>query len=141
MKTVRQLLFERHRSAEPNLDVIRQRVLASLAPDITKGAAEKASPSLGDSLRALLLSLRWHLAGMAAVWLMAALLTMDPSSSPLSASAQRNTPSPRQFLAALRENRRQLLELIDPPDAESSPARPPSVPLRRSEIQSSIAIA
>jgi len=141
MKTPRQILLDRHRSAEPKLDAVRQRALASLAPDAAAGAGEQAPPSLIVSWRVLLFSLRWHLAGMAAVWLAAALLNMDPSSPTPSASAQQTTPSPRQLLAALRENRRQLLELIEPADVESSPAPPPSHPLRRSEIRSSIALA
>jgi len=141
MKTPRQILFDRHHSAESKLNEVRQRALASLAADPTQHAAEKVSSGPMVSLRALLLSLRWHLAGMAAVWLAVALLNMDPSSPPPSARAERSNPSPRQLLAALRENRRQLLELIEPPDVESSSARPPSRPPRRSEIQSSIALA
>ena len=142
MKKPRQVLFERHRSAEPKLDSIRQTALASL-PE-TKGQdshREKAGPGRVAFFPALLFSLRWHFAGIGSLWLIVAFLNMDSSSSWAGLVAKESTPSPQQFLAALRENRRQLLELIEPPKADSTPARAPAIPTRRSELQSANAMA
>jgi len=99
-------------------------------------------PAFSARWRDTLYSLRWHLAGMSAVWLVVALLNVEPS--PASAnimSRQKDSPSPRQLLMALRENRRQLLELIEPPATE--PAPPPRAPLPppRSELRSATVMA
>jgi len=95
----------------------------------------------GKLWRDLLLSLRWHLVGMSAVWLVAGLLNMDYSGTSSPAVAKQNAPSPSQVLVALRENRRQLSELIETPVAERIPAPRTIVPRRRSELQSSNAVA
>src|SRR6266852_4996453 len=68
------------------------------------------SPRLAFSARwrETLYSLRWHLAGMSAAWLVVALLNVQPSPAPTTIiTRQKNSPSPRQLLMALRENRRQ----------------------------------
>ena len=86
--------------------------------------------------------MRWHLAGMAAVWLLVTVLNIDISPRPTANLAQEKLPTPRQLWAALRENRRQLLELMEVPiPAEAAPARPADVPQRRSELESTTAIA
>lgn len=143
MKTPRELLFGRHRSAEAKLDVVRQNALSNLSrtPLDNKVGDEVTSlilseQRIGDSLRRLLLSLRWHLAGMSAIWLLVAFLNIDHSPSPTANMAREKIPSPRQILTALLENRREILLLVQPPVTE-----PASLPPRRSEIQSSSAMA
>ena len=89
-----------------------------------------------DSLRRLLRSLRWHLAGMSTVWLIVLLLNMDHSPVAPQNLARENIPSPQQLLASLRENRRLLLEMIGPPVNE-----PAAIPPRRSQLQFTMAIA
>jgi hypothetical protein len=49
--------------------------------------------------------------------------------------AQQDASSPRQLLAALRENQRQLRELIGTPTAEPAPAPQKPMPSPRSQIQ------
>jgi hypothetical protein len=92
----------------------------------------------GRGIREMLLSFRWHLAGMSAAWVLVALLNIDRSSSQVAAMAKEKIPSPQQLLAALRENRRQIAELLESPAtvSEPSPAPPSFVPKRRGEIQS-----
>jgi len=55
--------------------------------------------------------LRWHLAGLSAAWLIVLVLNIDHSQAPSPVLAKQNIPSPQQLLTALRENRRQVLEL------------------------------
>ena len=108
MKTPRELLFERHRAAEPKLDTLRQKTVSRLA----KAPAVNSRPSAPrSSWRDMLLSLRWHLAGLSAAWLVVLVLNIDDSQAPSSVLAKQNIPSPQQLLTALRENRRQVLEL------------------------------
>jgi len=91
------------------------------------------------SWREVLLSLRWHLAGMGALWMIAAFLNIEPSSAP--ATTAQNKPPTQQLLMALRENRRQLSELINPAAPESDALPDIFVPRRRSEIQLPTAMA
>ena len=108
MKTPRELLFERHRAAEPKLDTLRQKTVSRLA----KAPAVNSRPSAPrSSWRDMLLSLRWHLAGLSAAWLVVLVLNIDHSQAPSSVLAKQNIPSAQQLLTALRENRRQVLEL------------------------------
>ena len=110
MKTPRELLFERHRAAEPKLDTLRQKTVSRLAkaPAVNSQTGPSAPRS---SWRDLLLSLRWHLAGLSAAWLLVLVLNIDHSQASSSVLAKQNIPSPQQLLTALRENRRQVLEL------------------------------
>jgi hypothetical protein len=94
-------------------------------------------PAFSARCREILYPLRWHLAGMSAVWLVVALLNVEPSpASTNMMSSQKDSPSPRQLLMALRENRRQLLELIEPPVTEAAPPPRAPVPPPRSELRS-----
>jgi len=122
MKTLREILFERHRAAEPKLDVVRQSALASLA-------SGKIDARDRPTWISALLSLRWHLAGLSAAWLLVAILNSDGFSTS-TAMANASDSTPRQLLLALRANRRQLSELIEPPAAE-----PIAVPRPRTEAQ------
>ena len=139
MKTPRQILLERHSHAEPKLDLIRQAALASVASEpAPESLAEQCSPGLLVSLGTLLRSVRWHLAALSAIWVILVLLNSEPKSAPSPVMA-RKTASHTQLMAALRENRRQLLELLDLTATESAP--PALVPHPRSELQSPTAMA
>ncbi len=99
-------------------------------------------PAFSARWREILYSLRWHLAGMSAAWLVVALLNLGPSPAPTTIiSTQENSPSPRQLLMALRENRRQLLELIEPPVTEPAPPPRAPVPPPRSELRPATVMA
>jgi hypothetical protein len=108
MKTPRELLLKHHRNAEPELDGARRAALA---------AVKKAEPeSVPMSLHAFLRSLRWHLAGLSALWIFILFLHVNTGSAPaMIASIPPIKPaSPQVIMASLRENRRQLYQLIDP---------------------------
>jgi len=136
MKTPREILIEQHSHAEPKLDEIRQIALASLSPATPRKANPQPQAQSHFGWRNLLFSLRWHFAGISAVWLMVALLNRAPSTPQLTVSGH-SPASPRQILMALRENRRQLLELMDPASEQPLPASPQ----RRTERQLPIAMA
>jgi len=85
---------------------------------------------LRPSWRKLLLSFRWHLAGLSAAWLIVLALNIDHSPAPSLALAKQNLPSPQQLLTALRENRRQVLEMTGPTITDPVPES-----RRRSELE------
>jgi hypothetical protein len=141
MKTPREVLFGQHQAAEPKLDAIRQKVIVGLAPDAPVHATRRPpvvprpASALEAGWRQFWWSLRWHLAGLSAVWLVVMALSIDHTPAPTPRVARRDAPSSRQLLAALRENQRQLRELIGTPAAEPAPApqKPPSS--SRSQVQ------
>jgi hypothetical protein len=125
MKTPKEILLQRHGAVEPQLNAVRQNALAALN-----------RPALGQACREFLLSMRWHLAGMAAIWLTVLFLQFDSTSGPAAAIARNKIPAARVLLSALLQNRRELIELTGAP-ASGEPAVPPP---RRSENQSAIGI-
>ena len=107
-------------------------------------AAERSPSSILHTTswwREVLFPWRWHLAGMGAAWLLIAGLNTSQSSGSAPPVVKQTTPSATQVLMALRENRRQLLELIEPNATEASPTLPAFVPRRRSELVSPGAMA
>jgi hypothetical protein len=137
MKTPRELLLENHRSAASKLDSIRHDVLACL-PSASAGEL-RAGRSF---FRELLLPFHWHLAGLSAAWTVIVLLNLE-SSPTAEGSVTKNEASPsRQLLTALRENRRQIVELLGREyTGEPAPEPPAFVPKRRGEIQSTNSMA
>jgi hypothetical protein len=122
MKTPREILLRHHQAASPKLDGIRAGVVGEIAPKTF-------------SWRDMVLSLRWHLAGLSAAWMLVALLNTDHSPTVVAISPRdkippSRQPSSRQIWAAVRESRRLLLQYTDAPAAE-----PPALPGRRSEIE------
>jgi hypothetical protein len=128
MKTPRDILFNRHQAVQPKLDAIRKTVIweGRRAAVPKYGVADTATlPVL--SWREFFFSLRWHLAGMGAAWLLILLLNLNVGHSATLASAvpAAKIPPPQIILASLRENRRELLQLIQP--VESREVRPPKL--------------
>ena len=137
MKSPRELLLGRHRSIEPKLDAIRHQVMATVT-NHNSPASTPAPERTG--WRELFLQMRWHWAGLGAAWLVVAWLNTDRSVEPVASARQENAPAPRQFWTALRENRRQLREMMEIPATESAPA-PEATPQRRGERPSESAMA
>ena len=135
MKSPREVLLQRHQSVTPRLDTIRRNVVVDLTTEPDRSIAARF-------LSEFLLPLRWHLAGMSALWLLAALLSIDSASTP--AQTAKANSSPQVLAASLSENRRQLAEMINSPTddaATSAPVPQPFIPRRRSAIQpSSVAV-
>ena len=138
MKTPREVLLERHRAAGPKLDVIRETAVASVGDRRIMNSP--AAADRDDHWRQFFLSLRWHLAGMGAAWLVIVLLNLNVGHSMSLASAipRGKIPPPQIILAALRENRRELLEMIQP--SESREVRSPKL-FPRSERHNETLIA
>jgi hypothetical protein len=163
MKTPRQVLFGRHHAAQPNLDAIREKVVAGVAQTSKSAVSRVSKPArswaglptwksairqvgkpalrsdgtsaLHSGWRQFLWSLRWHLAGLSAAWLVVMALSIDSTPAPTHRVARQDAPSPRQLLAALRENQRQLRELIGAPTAEPAPEPQRPLPSPRSQAQ------
>jgi hypothetical protein len=133
MKTPRDVLLHHHESANSQLDAIRNNVIGNLK---TPPDGKPQRQTSAGFFREFLLPLRWHLAGMSALWLLAAVLSVDGTSS--TAHIAENNAPPAQVLAALCENRRQLAEMIEPPnDKVATPIPQPVVPRRRSALEPS----
>jgi hypothetical protein len=145
MKSLREVLFEKHQAAEPKLDAIREQVVADLTPgrnaDTGARSAQGASAwqpeafALQTGWRQFLWSLRWHLAGLSAAWLVALVLNIDNTPDQAQGVTPQDSTSPRQLLVALRENQRQLRALIAAPASESVPEPSRFAPSPRSQIQ------
>jgi hypothetical protein len=124
MKTPHQILLKRHSEVEPRLNATRQAALATITEKLE-------SPRM--SLREWLRSFRWHAVGLGAAWLVIMLLHVDSRQMPgtMAAIPSAKIPPARVIMTSLRENRRQLSEMIgsDTPAAKSLdlfPARPRS---------------
>jgi hypothetical protein len=144
MKTPRELLLARHRAVESRLDARRQRVVRTLSPSAAPAGVVPGGPAISSGwvvFGAFVRQIRWHLAGMAAVWMVVAILnTLDRPSTLRSALAGKRGSAPRELLATLRENRRQVSELLGLPAPEANipqPAAPSptQVPSRRGELR------
>ena len=141
MRTPREVLLAQHQAAEPKLDDIREKVVAGLAPDAPISATRmppvtpRRASALEAGWRQFLWSLRWHLAGLSAAWLVVVALGIDLPLLRPTRGGPADAPSPRQLLAALRENQRQLRELIGAPAAEPAPEPQKPAPSPRSQIQ------
>jgi len=128
------LLFERHRAAEPELDLARRQFLARL--EGVRLPVERERRGFERLWREHVLPLRWHLAGMSGVWLAVLLLNVQPSSVPVAPVAKASLPATPQALIVLRQHRQEILELT-----ESAPAAPMGLPPRRSETLRATAMA
>jgi hypothetical protein len=119
MKTPKEILLQRHRAASSKLDLIRAEVVEAIV-----------QPSAPQSLswRDFIGSLRWHLAGWSAAWVVVMILDLDRSPGTAAMTAGEKAPPAQQIWASLRERRRLLLE-----DNQSPVVQSPFVPGRRSE--------
>jgi hypothetical protein len=121
MKTPREVLLQQHQAAAPKLDAIRTEVVA----EITRAPVRESF-----SWREMARSLRWHLAGWSAAWVVVMILSIDHSTSAVATIPRDRIPSPQKIWASLREHRRLLMEFGDA-EAEETPA----LPGRRGEIK------
>lgn len=107
------------------------------AKDSAHVSASHEPAESGLSWRNWLLSLRWHLAGLSAVWFLAIILNVASASSLKTTTvlAQNDNVRSQPLSTALREHYRQLAEWIGP-RTEDPVARPP----RRSELRVETAV-
>ncbi|MDB6108607.1 MAG: hypothetical protein JWR69_357 [Pedosphaera sp.] len=144
MKTPREILLKRHAPVETKLDALRQKVLGEHAEVATASGSRESRPALNLSfvVRKLWQELIWPCRriwlGMAAVWLVIAVLNLSPDKTFTLASAETAMPN-RETLMALREQRRLLVQLLEPITPEI--ALPAVVPPPRSEQRPTILFA
>jgi hypothetical protein len=133
MKTPRELLLEKHREVGPKLDRIRQTVLRRECG--WRGPTEAEVPVatlLAAGWYEKLLTVRWHLSGLGAAWVLVILLTLSQSAPPAGVLVPHVAlgRSSAPVAAAVRQNRRLLSELLAPQTGASVAAPSPSNPSR-----------
>ena len=130
MKTPREILFERHRQAEPRLDKVRQQALASVEA-LRQGRREGVLNSSVNNvesgiLKKIWLELIWPSrrawAGIAVLWLVLLAANLGLKATATSAPAARSVHR-GELVQAFEERRRLLAELLAP--AKPQPPEPP----------------
>ena len=135
MKTPREILFERHRQAEPRLDEVRRQVLAELAEAgsteaLRRGRSEGLLKRSVDNakfgiLKKIWLELLWPSrrawAGIAVLWLALLAANFGMKATATSSTAARSHKG--ELVQAVEEQRRLLAELLPP--TKPQPAEPP----------------
>ncbi len=134
MKTPRELLLKRHEAALPKLDALR----AAALPARSQLSTLNSQPA---SLWERLLGpnpLAW--AGLAAVWLVLLAVNRNGSEPATSSASRASLPSEAAVAEIVRENRRQMAELLnfDEPQA-APPARSEPYP-KRSQRRTDFAV-
>jgi hypothetical protein len=141
MKTPREILLNRHQSANARLDALRARVLSAALPPTAQPAQPSAHVETSLLIRAalklwqeLFRPCRRAWAGLAVSWLVLWGINLGLSDAPKTARNAHPVSAPAMF-QALEEQRQILAELI--PSADSQPAEPPrrNNPRPRSERQ------
>jgi len=144
MKTPRELILERHQSAEPKLEAIRGEDLAAC---VRATATQPGRPPEPFSRLTFVVMKLWQesirpwrriWAGMAAIWLVLLALNLATRETPKMAGRKTPPPDP-ELLAALREQERLMRQWFEP--AKPPPASPPKIPGPRSERRQTIVLA
>jgi len=138
MKTPREILRGKHEGIEPKLDALRREFVADvprpLAGIPVKHQSCTRAPKIFGWQEAFMM-VRWHLAGLTAVWLLIAVLGRAGGAAETPRMAEHKVAAPRTVILTLRENRRQIRELSGAPVA-SAPQRLQAVPQpRRSHLE------
>ena len=134
MKTPREFLLNRHRSIEPKLDTIRQKVLNNRVGAESRITDTEVPATTGRfaGLFELLRPFRFNLAGLGLTCLVivAFRVATPETSNPVIAKNAAHSPD---MLAALQEKRRLYAELIEQSPAPSPQPPKPAAPKPRSE--------
>jgi len=132
MKTLREILWNRHRSVEPKLDRMWVKTLApSLRGEETPAGANPLIAFGWTLWRELVWPSRKIWAGLACAWVVILTLNMV-SSEPTTRVASKVEPRSRDEMQALTEQRRMLAQLLDL-QAETSRTRKSRPPGPRSD--------
>ncbi len=144
MKTPREILLNRHRSAGPKLDAVREAALAATFPDTARNAKQPADVRAPFAIRLaqvlwreLFLPCRGIWAGLAAVWLVILVLN-QATGEKRPQLAVVSSPPDKQVLAVLREQKEMLAQFIEPM-IPSSAVRP-KTPGPRGELVQTITL-
>jgi hypothetical protein len=144
MKTPREILLNRHRSAAPKLDAVRETALAEAFTRTEQNADQPAEIRAPFAIRVaqvlwreLIFPCRRIWAGLAAVWMLILVLNM-PAGEKHTQLAQIASPPDKQVLAVLREQKEMLAQFIEP--MMPSPAIRPKIPGPRGELLQTITL-
>jgi hypothetical protein len=116
MKTPRELLLERHRSAEPRLDAIRHQVVGQVA-------TPAETPSFAHVLASFFRMPRLLAGGLAAAWVLILGLQMASRETVPAAQVSPMARESRETLRALEEQRRLFAELVGPSERRADEDR------------------
>lgn len=133
MKTPREILLGKHQRIEPKLDAMREQFLEGVASVQAEQTRRRDDDVSGWPQ--FIRMVRWHLAGLSAVWALIVLLRVTSTAVESLPLAQAKAEPPRTAIALLKENRRQIMELGDAPFASIPVMAPPASKSRRSCLQ------
>ena len=125
MKTPREILLQRHESAQPKLDAVRREALASITHDRPTVTPASSVLKLWEEL---VLPCRGIWAGLAAVWLGLLVFHLSGSSPARPSMLAKSRPVNSQMFLALREQQQILNELLGPASTSPAAAAPPRNP-------------
>jgi hypothetical protein len=138
MKTPREILLARHQDAEPKLDEVRARALASLSQPPQQAGESFALRMVLAFWRELILPCRRVWGGLAAAWVVIIGLSLCTGGEPR-AMTGKSAPLDPDAATALREQRQILAQLLD---ATPTPAAAhPQAPGPRGDVRRAVAVA
>jgi hypothetical protein len=139
MKTPREILLERHQTAAPKLDAIRQEVV-EVAADVNRRKQTVREltfvAALANAIRLSFLELVWPCrrtwTALAAVWVLIFIFNVSQRDKSELAARKLPPPSPEAVMA-WRQQERLLAELIGPNETRAVEPPKPFLPQPRSE--------
>ena len=134
MKTPRELLLKRHEAALPKLDALR----AAALPARSQLSTLNSQPA---SLWERLFGpnpLAW--AGLAAVWLLLLAVNRSGSEAATSSASRASQPSEAAVAEIVRENRRQMAELLNLDEPQAAPTPRSELHPKRSQRREDFAV-
>ncbi len=135
MKTPRELLLKRHEAALPKLDALRAAAVLPARSQLS--TLNSQPPSLWERLLGPN-PLAW--AGLAAVWLVLLAVNRNGSEPATSSASRASQPSEAAVAEIVRENRRQMAELLNFDEPQAAPtARSEPYP-KRSQRRTDFAV-
>jgi len=145
MKTPREIILERHQSAEAKLKLIRAEDLAACMHAAEVPASVPPRPAFSvwriaqDFWAESIYPWRRVWVGMAAVWLGILVVNVAPSSTPHLAMRKSYKPDSPIVMAALREQKQMFAQLLGP--ALPAASAPPKIPGPRSDLRVELLVA
>jgi hypothetical protein len=139
MKTPREILLNRHRSAAPKLDAIRHEVM-KVAADVNRRKQPVReltfAAALANAIRLSFLELIWPCrriwTGLAAVWIFIFIFNFSQR-DPSELMARKTPPPAPEMILTFRQQEKLLAELIGPNEPQAAAPPKPFLPQPRSE--------
>ena len=134
MKTPRELLLKRHEAALPKLDALRAAALPARSQLSTLNSQPMSvwKRLFGPN------PLAW--AGLAAVWLVLLAVNRSGSEAATSSASRASQPSEAAVAEIVRENRRQMAELLNLDEPQAAPTPRSELHPKRSQRREDFAV-